>query len=417
MPESRRTPDFQLILERALRRRPMSRRRFLQRSGQGAALLSVPAILAACGIGGQATPRPRPTEQVGRMVFGNWPLYIDIDEETGEYPTLQAFTERTGIEVDYRETINDNEEFFGIIQPDLAAGNPTGYDLIAPTDWLIERLIRLKYIEELDQAKLPTVFANMQDIYRDPWYDPGNRYSAPWVAGVVGIGYNPDLTGRPITTFDDLLDPAFAGQVGMFSEMRDTMCLTLLSLGIDPETATVEDAQRAQAKLLEPAQRGQFRAFYGNDYYDQLAAGNLAVTMAWGGDVSQMKLYDNDAVEFVVPDAGGMLYVDNMCIPKNAPGYIDAHLMMDFWYELDNAAPLIEYIGYFSPVNGIRERVLEDSQAARDEGDDEWADQLAVIAETVVPTPEMLEQLHSYPILDEEAERAWNDLFNEVVSG
>ena len=352
----------------------------------------------------------------GQVVFGNWPLYIDIDEEGG-YPTLDAFTETTGIAVSYQEDINDNEEFFGVIQPDLAAGNSTGYDIITMTDWMIERLIRLGYLEELDHSRLPNFSANGNDTFTDLWYDPGNRYSLPYVGGIVGIGYNPTLTGRPITTYDDLLDPAFAGRTGMFSEMRDTMSLTLLSLGVDPEEATIEDAQAAQAKLLEAAQRGQFRQFYGNDYYDVLAAGDLALSIAWSGDVGQMKLYDNPDIEFVIPDTGGMLFVDNMVIPKNAEHPTDAHMLMDFWFNLDSAAALSEYIGYFSPVAGIAERVLEDAATARAEGDDEWADQLEIIADLVVPDAEQLENVYTYKILTEDEERQWNDLFNEVVTG
>jgi spermidine/putrescine transport system substrate-binding protein len=426
----------------AYRRRPVSRRYFLRRAGAAAGVLSVPAILNACGIAAQsptpgptaspaptatatgpaptATASPSPTavpSPVGQLSFANWPLYIDIDEDTSGYPSLEKFTSETGINVTYAEDINDNEEFFGRIQPDLAAGRAPGYDLIVMTDWMIERMIRLGYLQELDKSRLPNHEANVQALYRDPWYDPGNRYSIAYQSGITGIGYNPTLTGREITNFDDLLDPAFRGRVGMFSEMRDTMSLCLLSLGIRPQDATVADVERAQQKLLAAAEAGQFRAFYGNDYYEALAAGNLAVTIAWSGDVSQMKLYDNEDVEFVVPEEGGMLWVDNMAIPNPANAPVDAHLMMDFWYDLDNAVALTEYIGYFSPVTGVADRVREDAQAARDEGDDEWADALEVIAQTAFPDNEQLANVHNYKLLDEAEERIWNDLFNEVVAG
>ena len=373
-----------------------------------------------------ATPTEGPTEPppatpqptlAGEVVFGNWPLYIDIDEENGGYPTLEAFTEQTGIQVSYQEDINDNSEFFGKIQPDLAAGNPSEYDIIAPSDWMIARLIRLGYLQPLDKSLLPNFEANAQDLFRDPWYDPGNVYSIPWTAGIVGIGYNPTLTGREITTFDDLLDPEFAGEVGMFSEMIDTMSLALLSNGVEPEDATMEDVQAAQDKLLTAAQAGQFADFYGNDYYDALAQGNIALTMAWSGDISQMQLYDNPDVRFVVPDTGGLLFVDNMVIPNGAQHPADAYTLMDYWYTLDAAVPLIEYIGYFSPVKGVREQVLIDAQTARDEGDTEWADQLEQIARDSFPDQDQLDNVFNYKILSEDEERQWNDLFNEVVSG
>ena len=420
-------------IERAIARafrpqRRLSRRMFLRQTGRGAVIagsaLSLPAILAACGIGpggsagsSAASQAALPSAPAGTLDFANWPAYIDIDEETGDYPTLAKFTEESGIEVAYTEAINDNEEFFGVIQPDLAAGNPPQYDLIVMTDWMIEKMIRLGYLSELDRSKIPNFDANALDLYKDPWYDPGNAHSMAWQSGITGIGYNPTLTGREITTFDDLLDPEFAGRVGMFSEMRDTMSLALLSLGIEPEDATVDQATQAKDKLLEAAQAGQFRNFYGNDYYDELANGNLALTIAWSGDVSQMKLYDNADVEFVVPDSGGMLWIDNMAIPKNAAHPLDAHMMMDFWYDIENAVPLTEYVGYFSPVTGVTERVLEDAETAEAEGDQEWADALRVIAETANPTDEVLAQVHNYRKLTEEEEAQWNDLFNEVVAG
>jgi spermidine/putrescine transport system substrate-binding protein len=356
-------------------------------------------------------------EPNGQVNFGNWVGYIDIDEETGGYPTLERFTEETGIEVTYTEEITDNEVTFNILLPDLAAGNPTGRDIIAPTDWLIERLIRLGYLEPLDHSLLPNVEANLRENYRGSWWDPDNAYSVPYVSGVVGIGYNPELTGREITSFDDLFDPAFAGHVGMFSEMRDTMSMTLLSMGVEPTEATIEDVEAAQQKLLEASQRGQFRDFYGNEYYDELARGDLWITMAWGGDVTQIQLYDNPAVKFVVPETGGMFYTDNMVIPKNAANPVDAHMLMDFLYDPENAATLIEYIGYYSPVKGVDEVVRRHAEEARAAGDDETADYLEVIAEGVYPTEEQLATLHDYKILDEEEERIWNDLFNEVVLG
>ena len=211
---------------------------------------------------------------------------------------------QTGIQVQYHEDINDNSEFFGKIQPDLQAGRSTGYDMITPSDWMVAKLIRFGYLQPLDKSLLPNWTANAQDVLKNPWYDPGNTYSIPWQAGIVGIAYNPKLTGRDITSFDDLLDPAFAGRSGLFSEMIDTMSLTLLSDGVHPEDATMDDVVAAQQKLLAAAQAGQFRAFYGNDYYDALAAGDLAVTMAWSGDISQMQLYDNPDVKFVIPEHG-----------------------------------------------------------------------------------------------------------------
>jgi spermidine/putrescine transport system substrate-binding protein len=360
-----------------------------------------------------ATPQPT---IAGQVSWANWPLYIDIDDETGDYPTLVNFTDQTGIEVAYHEDIGDNSDFFGVIQPDLAANRPIGYDIITPSDWMVARLIRLGYLQPLDKSLLPNFTANAQDLFLDPWYDPGNVYSVPWQSGIVGIAYNPTLTGREITKFDDLFDPAFKGEVGMFSEMIDTMSMTLLSLGVHPEDASMADVQAAHDKLLAAAQAGQFQDFYDNGYYDVLARGDLALTMAWSGDISQMQLYDNPEVKFVIPETGGLLFVDNMVLPKVIDHPADAYKLMDYWYTLDAAVPLTEYIGYYSPVVGVRERVLADSEAARPD-DPEWADQLLQIAHDSFPDPEQLTNVFNYKQLTEDEERQWNDLFGEVVNG
>jgi spermidine/putrescine transport system substrate-binding protein len=360
------------------------------------------------------SPTPQPT-LANHVDWANWPVYIDLDH--GKHPTIEKFTKETGITVNYQEAINDNSTFFGTIQPDLAAGRSIGYDVITPSDWMVAKMIRLGYLRPLDFSQLPNWTANAQDLFKKPWYDPTGAYSVAWQSGIVGIAYNPKLTHRDLTKFDDLFDPAFKGNVGMFSEMIDTMSMTLLSLGIDPHTATYENAQAAQQKLLAASQAGQFQAFYGNDYYDALANGNVAATMAWSGDISQMNLYDNPDVKFVIPQEGGMLFVDNLVMPNVVDHPADAYKLIDYWYTLEAAVPLTEYIGYYSPVKGVREQVQADADAARASGDKTTADQLDQIAHDSFPDPDQLTNIHQYPQLDEEQERQWNDLFDQVVNG
>jgi spermidine/putrescine transport system substrate-binding protein len=396
-----------------MRKDRVSRRSFLRRAGRGGialgAMATLPGLIAACSPGGNGNGGDVTIE------WANWPAYIDIDEEIEanptQYPTLNAFIAESGYNVNYVEAIQDNEEFFGQIQPDLSAGNPTGWDLITPSDWMVERLIRLGYLEELDLSLIPNLEPNAADYARGLYFDPDNTYSVWWQGGITGIGYNPNLTGREITSFGDLLDPAFAGQVGLFKEMRDTMGLQLADMGINPTEATVDDAAAAQAVLLEAAEAGQFRGFYGNEYYDELAAGNLVATVAWSGDVTQMALYDNPDVVFLNPAGGGMRWNDNLVIPKGAANIEPAHALMNYWYDPEPATLLSEYIGYFTPVAEVPERIQADADAAREEGDTETADLLDVVAATVAPTEEDLANSHAYKRLSEEEEAEWNDLW------
>lgn len=400
--------QIERTVERLMRGDAISRRTFLRRTGRGGlalgAAMTLPAILAACG----------PAKD--KLEWANWPLYIDVDD-AGKHPTIDAFTKATGIAVHYVEAINDNEEFYGLIQADLAAGNALKWDIISPTSWMVRRMAAQGYLEEIDHSKLPNWTANCADYAKGLWFDPDNKYSVWWQGGITGIGYDPNLTGREITSFDDLLDPAFKGRVGGFSDMRDMMCLSLLSLGITPANATVDDATKAQKKLLTAAQNGQFRGFYGNEYYDSLSAGDLVASVAWSGDITQMQLYDNAKVKFVIPDGGAPRWNDNLVIPKKGVWKDQAHKLMDYWYDPVPATTLSEYIGYWTPTKGVPEKIKADADAARASGDSATADQLDVISTVVAPTASQLANVFDYPELADAAEeKAWNDLFLAVTT-
>jgi spermidine/putrescine transport system substrate-binding protein len=400
--------QIELAIDQILRRDRITRRTFMGRAGRGGlaigAMLTLPGILAACQPG------------ASRLRWLNWPAYIDISEDESSYPSLVAFTEQTGIEVEYNEGLLDNADFLAAYAPDLRAGNNTGWDIMSPGGWVVERMARNGWLEELDHSKLPNWTANAADYAKGLWFDPENLYSVYWQGGITGLAYDPNLTEREISTFDDLLDPAFSGRAGGFSDMRDMFGLTLLSLGVEPANATVDDVQQAQEKLLS-APEGHFRGFYGNEYYDALAAGDLAISVAWSGDISQMQLNDNDQVQFVVPDTGGMRWNDNLVIPKGGANLDNAHTLMNYYYDVAAATMLSEYVGYFTPVKGVDAAIAADAQTARDEGDTETADYYDALAPTVVPTADQIGNTYTDKQLTEDEEAAWNDLFEVVIGG
>ncbi|MGH2429653.1 MAG: polyamine ABC transporter substrate-binding protein [Candidatus Limnocylindria bacterium] len=419
--------QIERAIGRAFRGGRYSRRVFLRRAGKGVIVagsaLSLPSILAACGIGPTSSPGAAPTaagspvgggELAGTLNFANWPLYIDQDDD-GNSPTIQQFSEELGVEVEYSENIEDNTSFFGTIQPVLAAGDDTGYDIIVMTDWMIGNLIRLGFLEQMDvERDVPNFVANAADKYKDPSYDPDNRHSIPWQSGITGIGYNPELTGREITSMSDLFESEeFAGQIGMFTEMRDTMSFALLHMGIEPQNATVQDAEAARDLLQEQAPR--VRGYYGNEYAQGLADGSLALTMAWSGDVFQLQ-FDNPDLRFVVPDEGGILWVDNMAIPMGAQHPNDALAMMDYVYRPEVAAQITEWVNYICPVPAAQDIIRQHAAEAESDEDREYLEAVAD-SPLVFPTDDMLARLHSYKVLDEDEERAWNELFGEVVQG
>jgi spermidine/putrescine transport system substrate-binding protein len=283
--------------------------------------------------------------------------------------------------------------------------------VIVMTDWMVAKLARLGFLRELDHSRIPN-FRNAFPKFVDPPFDPGNTYSIPWAAGITGIGYDISLTGRELTSVEDLFDPAFEGHVGMFSEMRDTFGLVMLSQGVVPEEATVADVERAQQKLLEQRDAGIVRGYYGNDYTDQLATGSLWVTVAWSGDVFALQL-DNPNLRFVIPEEGAMRWSDSMLIPVTAEHPTDAHLWMDFVYRPRIAADITEWVWYESPVSQVPDIIEQDAaEAGGSEG--EFLRQIAN-SPLVFPTEETLNVTYPYKTLDEEEEEIWNELFQEVT--
>jgi len=335
--------------------RRLSRRELLRAAGRGGVGLATLSLLAACAsdgpatsAGGDGTAASLPP-LAGELRVAQWPLYIDRSK--GTRPTLDAFEKETGIEVDYREVINDNANFFAELVPVFEGGQETGWDIIALSDWVVTRLARVGWIEQLDWSVLPTVDENILPAFRDPAYDPGNAHSVPWQGGVTGIAYYPEKVGGTITSFDDLWNEKLAGHVGMLTEMVDTMTLTLLSMGIDPQTATLEDAGLAAEKLLQQREAGVVRKYYGQEYVNDLENGNLWATMAWSGDVFYYKYLGGiPEVEFVVPEDGGVIWATGSEIPALAEHPTDAHAFMDFFYRPEIAAMVTDWVLYMTPV-------------------------------------------------------------------
>lgn len=398
--------------------RPVSRRELLRRAGRGSLYLGAMAFLAACGVEAQrrdegAQLQPLPAEPAGELIMANWPLYIDKGP-TGS-PTVKGFESEFGVAMKYDVVINDNEEFFGTIREPLSAGQPSGWDIIVMTDWMIAKMNRLGYLERLHHDELPNFAANAAEKFRDPWFDPENEHTIPWAAGITGIGYDIEAVGREIVRFEDLFADDLAGRVGLFSEMRDTLGLTLAMMGIPEPEATVEDVEQAIQFLIE--NRDRVRGFYGNDYTDGLARGDLVATMAWSGDIFALSL-DNPNLRFVLPEAGAMRWSDNMAIPVGAEHPLDAHLFMNYAYDPRIATNITEWVWYEPPVAAVQEMIREDA-AGPNAKNLSCSPFCAKLAEDrfVFPTEETNAQTIPYKQLDEEEEQVWNDLFQQVVQG
>ena len=411
--------DELLRLERLGSRR-LSRRDLLRATGRGGAGVAAAAFLAACG-GLSSSSSPTASASASRLpplahelTIAQWPLYIDPGKHGAESPTLLKFEQATGITVTYKEIINDNAAFFGKLLPVMSEDQDPGYDLITLSDWVVTKMDGLGWLAPIDHAALPNVTANIGPAFADPPYDPGNAHSIPWQGGITGIAYDPKVAPFAPTRFADLWDERLKGRVGMLTEMVDTMNLTLLSLGVDIQQATIDDAKRAQAKLIEQRDAGIVRQYYGQDYTRALSEGDTWATMAWSGDIFQLQL-DNPGLKFVVPEEGGILWVTPMEILRTAVHPTDAHAFLDFVYHPDIAAEITEWVAYVTPVPAVQDIVRKHATEAT--GSDR--SYLHTLAESplVFPTADMLANLHSYKVLTPQEESTWNNLFTQVLSG
>jgi len=404
-------------------RPPFDRRQFLRRSSAfGAAGLSLPALLAACGgdddegastgatggtdettgatspgTGGASSPGGTGGDE---LFFENWPEYIDLTED-GATGTVDRFTEATGVAMRYTDAFNDNVEYFALIQPALGSGETIEPDIIAPTSWLAGRLITLGWVDKLPLDQVPNA-ANLRPDLQQPAWDPTGEYSLPWQTGLTGIAYNLDATGRELTRTEDLFDPAFRGKIGMLTEMRDTIGLILQHLGVDPSTITsFDEAAEAFEMLAQAKADGQIRAFTGNDYLDDLSTGNFAACIGWSGDVVQLAL-ENPAVRFIIPEEGGNSWADTMVMPKGADSRDAAAEWMNFVYDPVQAAQITAYVQFVSPVAGVREEVAK--------LDPELAE-----SPLLFPDEEMLSNVKGFANLGEDVEAEFDAAFSDII--
>ncbi|HYX83510.1 MAG TPA: spermidine/putrescine ABC transporter substrate-binding protein [Gaiellales bacterium] len=387
--------------------RGLSRRQLL--AGLGAAAAA--PLLSGCGLTTKTTAAVgsrawwQAQSPTGRLVFANWPLYIDYKNWLKDHPSLNAFSRDTGIAVTYEEVIENNEPFFRRIAPRLKAGRPLGYDLIVLTNgWQLSQLIENGWLTPLDHSLLPQFAAHAADIAKNPNYDPGNRFTIPWQSGFTGIAYNSRVIRRPITSVRDLWDPAFHGRVGMMSDNTDLGTAGMLYLGIDPARSTPADWQAAAAVLQEQRDRGVVRGYYDQHYIDVLEHGDTWISQAWSGDIFQAKASGYPELRFVVPREGVMHWTDNMAIPITAANPLSAITWMNYYYQPPIAAEVADWIEYITPVPAARDILLQ-------------SDPTVARSPLVFPTTQMAAKARNYPTFQTRRDfDTWNGIFDPIIN-
>lgn len=390
--------------------RALPRRRVLQAAGIGGAAM----VAAACGArppraasgaaADQDTPaatQPDQSAEEKELTWSTWVGYMDVDDD-GNRPTLDRFTERTGIRVDYREDVNDNAEFDAKVRPQLEAGQDIGRDIVVLTDWMAAQWIHKGFAQKFDRAWVPNARHLIPALQGVP-FDPERDQSLPWQSGYAGLGFNSELlrklTGKSeIRTIAELWDPALKGRVTILSEMRDSVGLVMLEQGNDPADFTEDDFNAAIAELQKQIDAGQIRQVSGNDYIGSMENGDVVAAIAWSGDVAAL----GGPFQFLIPESGGTLWTDNMLVPAMARHRNNAERLMDYYYDPKVAAQIAAYVQYICPVLGAHDEMTR-------------IDASLVENPLIFPTAEDLAKVHIFKSLTSSEQVKYEQAFQSLI--
>lgn len=262
----------------------------------------------------------------------NWGDYIDES-------VIKDFEKKYNIRVNY-DTFSTNEDMYVKIK----AGG-ADYDVLFPSDYMIERMINEDMLHKLDFSNIPN-YKYIEDQFKNLDYDPQNEYSVPYMWGTVGILYNKTMVDEPVTSWKILWDPKYSKQILMLDSQRDSIGVALKMLGYDMNTRDLNELEEAKQALIE--QKPLVLAYVGDDVKDKMIAGEAALAVVWSGDAVYMKR-ENPDLEYALPQEGSNLWVDAMVIPKSSKHKKEAELFINFLCDPEIAYKNADYIGYSSP--------------------------------------------------------------------
>ncbi len=394
-------PIIQNLIQHA-RQSQVTRRGMLAGAGAGAAALA----LAACSAGGASTKPKAAKDQSSSdktLTWANWQAYLDQDD-SGKYPTLEAFQKKSGISVKYDVAVDDNNTYYAKVKDQLALGKDIGADTVCLTDWMIARLIRFGYVQTFDESKIPNK-KNLTPALANADFDPGRTKSLPWQSGFAGICWNKKKVPNGLKSVDDLWDSSLKGKVGVLSEMRDTMGLIMLQQGVDISKSFTDDQyMKAIDKLTKEVSDGQVRNIKGNSYLNDLKSGDTLAAICWSGDITQLNAEAGDNWEFALPEAGGTLWSDNFVIPIGSPRKSNAEELINYYYEPAVAAEVAAWVNYITPVVGAKDEAVKIDPALADN-------------QLIFPDASTLANAHIFRSLTPAQEQKYQAAFQKVILG
>ncbi len=323
----------------------------------------------------------------GQVVVYNWGEYIDPE-------AIAMFEEETGIEVIYDE-FETNEMMY----PKVEAG-ATQYDVVCPSDYMIQKMIDNDLLMQLDFSKLPNATEHIGEQYweQSRQFDTDNMYSVPYCWGTVGILYNKTMVDEPVTSWSILWDEKYKDNILMQDSVRDAFMVALKLNGNSMNTTNEAELEAAKEALIE--QKPLVQAYVIDQVRDKMIGGEAAIGVIYSGEAIYTQR-ENPDLEYVIPEEGTNIWIDSWVIPKNAQNAENAHKFIDFMCRPDIALMNFEYITYSTP-NVTAQSMIEDDD----------------IRNSSIAFPDLSQytNLETYSYLGEEGDALYNALWKEVKS-
>ncbi|MEG2288815.1 MAG: ABC transporter substrate-binding protein [Clostridium sp.] len=265
---------------------------------------------------------------------------------------LKKFEDETGIKVIY-EKYDTNE----IMYQKVKSGG-SKYDLVVPSDYMIEKMKNENLIQKIDFNNIPN-YKNIDESFKKPSYDSNDEYSVPYFWGTFGILYNKTIVTENVDSWDILWDEKYKDEILMFDSVRDTMGIALMKLGYSQNSVNEKELDEAKQLLID--QRPLVLAYVNDEGKDRLLGEEAAMGIIYSGDAVTL-MEQNENLAYAIPKTGTNKWVDGMCIPSDAENKKEAELFINFMLDPENAVTNIEYIGYSTPNKAALELLDEEVQ-------------------------------------------------------
>ena len=321
-----------------------------------------------------------------QVIVYNWGEYLDPD-------AIEMFEEETGIDVVYEE-YETNE----IMYPKIQSG-AIAYDVVCPSDYMIERMIENDLLAEINFDNVPNI-KNIGDVYMEQsrQFDPDNKYSVPYLWGTVGILYNKTMVDEPIDSWSVLWDEKYKDSILMQDSVRDAFGVALKYLGYSLNSTDLDELTAAQKLLIE--QKPLVQAYVVDQVRDKMIGNEAAIGVIYSGEAIYTQL-ENPNLEYVIPKEGSNIWIDSLVIPKNAKHKENAEAFINFVCRPEIAKMNFDFITYSIPNEGgralIEEPELRNSKIA-------------------FPDAKELERCETFKFLGDENDAVYNKLWREVKS-